>query len=89
MRKLRETSLDVYFDEVLPTLGARQKQVLNVFFENPGRDFSNMELAEYLNWSINRVTPRTYELRGRRILTESRKRKCGVTGRRVWAWKIA
>lgn len=45
--KMRDTSLEAYFDEVVPTLGARQSQVLDVFYENPGRDFTNMELSRY------------------------------------------
>lgn len=87
---VRDTSILAFFGEVKPTLSQRQEQVLAVFFENPDqKDFSNMELAGKLEWSINRVTPRTHELVKLGVLKESRKRSCKVTGRRVWAWKIA
>ena len=92
---MQVTSLDVYFGEILPSMSYKQRQVLDVFLENPTMDFSNMELADEMGWSINRVTPRVYELRGRGhdnpmadcpILIENRKRICRVTGRRVIAW---
>jgi len=87
--RVRDTSLRAFFGEVLPTLTNRQQQVIDIFFEFPDFDFSNRELAEELGWDINRVTPRTHELREQGVLKESRKRFCKVTGRRVWAWKIA
>jgi len=95
MMSIQSTSLEVYFGEVLPTLNERQGQVLNVFLENPAMDFTNMELSEELGWSINRVTPRVYELRGEGkhnplqhnpVLIESRRRPCRVTGRTAIAW---
>ena len=86
---VRDTSLIAFFGEVLPTLTRRQEQVLDIFFELPDDDLTNMEVATKLGWSINRVTGRTNELRKKGVLTESRKRLCKVTGRRVWAWKIA
>ena len=86
---MRDTSLQAFFGEVKPTLSQRQEQVINIFFEHPDKDHTNMELAGKLEWSINRVTPRTHELVKLGVLKESRKRICKVTGRRVWAWKIA
>ena len=60
---VRDTSILAFFGEVHPTLTERQEQVLNVFYEHPDRDFSNMELAQQeLGWSVNRVTGRTHEL---------------------------
>ncbi len=92
---MQSTSLEAYFREVLPSLGERHVQVLNVFTENPTLDFTNSELAEELGWSINRVTPRVYELRGQGpnnklkwtpILTLSRRRQCNITERKAMAW---
>lgn len=97
MTSMQSTSLEVYFGEVLPTLNERQGQVLDIFIENPAMDFTNMELAEELGWSINRVTPRVYELRGKGkhnplqwnpVLVESRRRECRVTGRTAVAWSF-
>lgn len=94
---VQTSSLEAYFREVLPTLGERQVHVLKVFQDNPTMDFTNMELAEELGWSINRVTPRVYELRGKGknnklmwnpVLTFSRRRLCLVTKRPVMAWQF-
>ena len=95
MHNIQPTSLEAYFGEVLPTLNERQGQVLNIFLENPAMDFTNMELADELGWSINRVTPRVYELRGEGknnplkhnpLLIENRRRPCRVTNRTAIAW---
>ncbi len=94
---VQKSSLEAYFREVLPTLGERHTHVLKVFTDNPTMTFTNMELAEELGWSINRVTPRVYELRGKGkdnklklnpVLTLSRRRLCLVTERNVMAWQF-
>lgn len=85
---IQNTSIKSYLNEVAPTLGARQIHVLEVFEQNPGRDFTNSELAQALEWTINRVTGRVKELRDVHILEESRKRKCKVTFREVHAWRM-
>ncbi|MHA1168685.1 MAG: hypothetical protein ACTSRU_12735 [Candidatus Hodarchaeales archaeon] len=72
---MQKTSLVAYFDEVVPTLGERHREVFKVFTDNPSMNFTNMELADELGWSINRVTPRVYELRGLGRKTD----KTGVT----------
>jgi len=61
---VRETSLEVYFSKVLPDLTERQNQVLIPFYENPGKDYTNHEIARYIGLPINCVTGRTQELRG-------------------------
>jgi len=95
--QMRGTSLEAYFGEVVPKLSQMQSEVLRVFYDNPTLDLTNMELSEELGWSINRVTPRTYELRGQGknsplkpnpILIESRQRPCRVTGNTAWAWSL-
>ena len=85
---VRDTSLKAYL-EIYHQLGEKQQKLLTAFYENPARDFSDRELAEYLHWQINTVTPRRNELVKKGILTESRKKQCRYTGRTVWAWKIA
>jgi len=86
---MQETSLDAYFSEVLPTLGERHQQVLKIFI--------NMELSDELDWSVNRVTPRVFELRGmgknnplknKPILVKSELRPCRITKRMVNAWGL-
>lgn len=83
---VQDTSLIAYFGEVLPNLGNKQREALEAFTKK--EEFTNAELAEFLRWPINTVTPRTNELVARGLVTESRKRVCKVTGRTAIAWKI-
>ena len=93
---MQGTSLRTYFDDVLPEIDGKRREVLRVLIDDQTMDFTNMELAEELVWSINRVTPRVFELRGRDkrfplrrpILVESRRRRCNVTGTTAIAWQI-
>lgn len=90
MGQVQQTSLDVYYNKVLPNLPERQREVLQVFLDNPYRDFTNWEIAVYLNWTINRVTGRVWELRNEEgLLVQSCKRKCNVTGNTALAWRLA
>lgn len=93
---VQTTSLNAYYGEILDTLGDRQRAALRVFGENYTRDFTNAELADELEWPINTVTPRVYELRGEGknnpidrdnpLLVEVRRRECMVTHRTAIAW---
>lgn len=47
---------------------------------------TNMEIAEHLGWSINRVTPRVKELREYGKVTCYGNRKCKVTGNPANVW---
>ncbi len=94
---MQSTSLEAYFNTVLPNLGERQRQVLNVFIVNQAMNLTNAEVAEDLAWGINRVTPRVYELRGRGKrnplkanppLVESERRLCRVTRHMAKAWAL-
>ena len=85
---MQETSLDIYYTKVLPNLGERQAEVLRVFLDNPFVGWTNMETAEVLGWSINRVTPRVLELRKKRLLVLAERRLCNVTGNPAMAWKL-
>ena len=89
MSQVQQTSLDVYYQKVLPNLMRRQREVLRVFIDNPYRDFTNMELSVYLRWSINRVTPRVLELRNKGLLVKYCRRRCGVTKNMALAWRLA
>ena len=80
------TSLSSYLLEIEPTLGERQSYVLNAFKEMG--EFTNSELSVYLHWSINRVTPRVFELRKKGLLRRSLTRSCKVTGRSATVWVL-
>jgi DNA-binding MarR family transcriptional regulator len=83
---VQDTSLIAYFGEVVQTLGQRQRVVLEAFTKK--EDFTNAELAEFLQWPINTVTPRTNELVKKGLIVEDKRRICKVTGRTVIAWKL-
>lgn len=83
---MQTTSLQAY-DKIQPHINNNQEQILNLFYENPYTDFTNMEIAYNLKWSINRITPRVLELRKLGLLTESRKRPCTVTKNNAIAWR--
>ncbi|KXB08780.1 hypothetical protein AKJ59_00460 [candidate division MSBL1 archaeon SCGC-AAA385M02] len=92
---VRETSLEAYYDKVLPELTERQEQVLIPFYENPGRDYTNHEIARYIGLPINCVTGRTQELRGEgergvqpSILRWKERRKDKVTGNNAKSMEI-
>ena len=73
------TSLQTYYSEVLPNLSDRQQQIIDAlkYIGN----FTNKELSEFLEWDINRITPRVNELVKLGIICEKGKRKCKYTGR--------
>jgi len=95
---IQSTSLETYFNYVLPSISERQREALKVFIDNPTMTFTNMELAENeLHWSINRVTGRVHELRGKGknnplknnpILIESKRGPCKVTNYGAIAWQM-
>lgn len=83
---MQTTSLNSYYREVKPTLGVRQETVYNAM--RTREDWTNSELAAYLDWPINTVCPRCHELRKAGLVVEGGKRICAVTGRRVIAWRV-
>ena len=86
MNNIQETSLNAYREEVEPTLGQRQGQVLEILKDCDNA--TNSEIAEKLGWSINRVTGRVFELRKSDLVVQACKRTCKVTKRTVLAWEL-
>lgn len=74
------------YEAVAPFLGLKQKEVYEAF-QKLGPS-TNREIAEYLHWEINRVTPRVNELVSLRQLVEYERRRCTVTGFSAIAWDI-
>lgn len=80
---IQKTSLESY--EVLqPELGELQEKVYNVIISHPG--MSNHDIARYLGWEINRVTPRVKELRDKGITIHSHTKIDYITKRKVMCW---
>jgi len=88
MTAIQDTSLKVYFEKVLPTLAKRRAQVFHACLKQYPLNYTNMELARELGWSINRVTPRVLELRQRGLLIHSETRVCNVTHNMAMAWTV-
>jgi len=88
MSGVQETSLEAY-RTILPALGLKQAIIHKLLADatRNGFDMTNMEIAEALHWSINRVTPRVLELRRFGMVVLSQVRDCGVTENRAMAWK--
>ena len=82
---IQQTSIIAYND-LQPMLGERQAMVLGAI-KNLGSP-SNAEIASYLGWSINRVTPRVFELRTYHMVINAGERPCSITKRTVNTWKI-
>jgi predicted ArsR family transcriptional regulator len=83
---MQNTSIQAYRNDVAPTLWQRQRAVMEALRNRP--EFTNNELAEFLQWPINTVTPRIFELRAKGKVEESSRRQDGVTGRTAIAWRI-
>lgn len=81
-RDLAETI--VRHDEV--SLGEKQQKVLDTMYLD--EDWTYQELARKLEWAVNRVVPRVFELRQRGLVVPSIKRKCDVTGMVVQSWRV-
>jgi len=89
MSQVADTSLMAY-QKIQPQLANRRAEVYLVLHEASARgfDMTNMEIARLMKWTINRVTPRVYELRGLGMVVLSCRRRCGVTGEWAKAWKV-
>jgi predicted transcriptional regulator len=82
---IQETSQLAFLYDIKPTLGARQRFVLDEILKHP--NITNCELSERLQIPINTVTPRVGELRKMCLVDEDVRRKCQITGRLAIAWK--
>ncbi len=86
MIQAQQTSLFAYHAEVKPTLGHRQKTIYEAL--GTRESFTNTEMAAYLDWPINTITPRMKELRKIGLVRCAGTRECKVTGRNVLSWEI-
>lgn len=83
---VQDTSLLAFID-IEPSLSERQ-QIIYALLRLYPDGLTNMEIGKHLGWSINRVTPRVFELRSYGLVKTSGHRVCSVTGRNAYAWKV-
>lgn len=87
LRGVTDTSAQVYFGEVLPRLGDKQKRVIKAL-QKSKRPVCNQEIAEYLGQPINTVTPRMNELVKLGMVRMAGKAVYPKTNRRVIYWGL-
>lgn len=83
---VQTTSL-ISYESIKKTLGRRQLCVLEKLDYNPTA-MTNTELSFALDWPINTIVPRIFELRQKGLVIEHQKRKCNITGRTAIAWRV-
>ena len=81
---IQDTSLHAYA-LASQQLGTTQKAVLDALRFFP--DATNAEIADYMDWPVNRITPRMGELRKQGLVFDAGRRTCKVTGSTAHAWK--
>lgn len=81
---LQQTSLLAF--RSLERVNMKQKACYDVI--NREGSLCNQEIAELLDWSINRVTPRVLELREKGFIEEDYRGPYPVTNRTVIYWKV-
>ena len=81
---IQQTSLEAY-KFILHDLGEKQQEVLDTIIRHPG--MSNHDIARFLGWEINCVTPRVNELRDMGLVDLMSIKEDGITNRRVMCWE--
>ena len=81
---IEETSLQAY-QEVMKTLGERQKEVYWMLCELG--EATNTMLSRALHLPINCVTPRIFELRKKGLVIREKVDLCPITRRNCIFWK--
>lgn len=82
---MQQTSLLAYHESALTNIGAKQKEVFQAILRL-GKP-SDQEIAEYLGWAINRITPRRGELLALGKIKEAGKKINGLN-RPVMMWEV-
>jgi len=82
---VRDTSTQAYRD-IKPKLRKWQSAVLDVivYLENP----TNTEISDYTGFPINIITPRTNELVKKGFVYKAEKKKCSITGKMAFTWRV-
>jgi hypothetical protein len=67
-------------------LAEKQSKIYDVMYLRD--DWSNTEIAEYMELPINQIVGRVFELRQMGLVIPSRKRQCSVTHMIITAWRV-
>ena len=82
---IQQTSLEAY-KAILPELSNKQQEVVDVIEHHPG--MSNHDIARFLNWEINTVTPRVNELREKGVVDLHAIKVDRITEKKVMTWEV-
>lgn len=80
-----QTSMES-FKAVVPKLSEKQQVVYDTIHDNPG--MSNHDIARFLHWEINTVTPRVNELRDKGVVDYGGDKVDRLTDRKVMTWRV-
>ncbi len=83
-RLVQDTSLEAYHD--IENLSEKRRKVFEAI--KILGEACNLDIAYYLKWPINRVTPRTNELVKMQWVREAKRDITPKTGKRVIYWKV-
>lgn len=87
MDMIRDTSLNAYEEIILEKLICEQQiKVIEYLSKNP--DSTDKEISVNTRININAITGRRNELTEMGIVLEDGKRKCSITGRLAYQWKL-
>ena len=94
MKAVRETSIAVYRDDIVPSLGRREQIVLDALKDWPGEPPTAYELfqalkAQGLAMDLNAIRPRCTGLLAKGAIVVREKRACRVTGKLAMTWQVA
>lgn len=94
-----ETAAAVYHEDIVPTLHGRQlfvRQQLEAFIETYTETPTSSELLRFIcaqfphrSFDPNSVRPRLTEMHEQGWVRHADKRRCAVTGKRVFTWACA
>ena len=89
--EMQLTSLDAWYQDILPSLHTRQWKVLRAIRDMTihGQPPTDMEIARCLGYADpNRVRPRRKELADGQLIIPAGKRPCSVTGKTAMTWRV-
>ena len=81
---MQQTSIEAYHE--LQNVGEKQRMVLHAI--DTMVKASDYDIANFLNWEINRVTPRRNELAKRGLIHEATRAVHPTTHKRVIYWSV-
>lgn len=86
-KDVQDTSLDAYYDLIMPVMGERQRVVFDTL--KVMMSATDMEISKQLGHTDpNKVRPRRHELYKNGYVEKNIKRECKVTGVMAWTWKL-